>query len=467
MGKANHLKPKSLPNENPNKPASPPASGFEKAVETTENFVRTIGEGQPIKKAGEYWQMLGPGLTTGAADDDPSGIATYSQTGARWGFNLLWLAAFTFPLMAVVQEMCARIGLVTGRGLAGNIKRNYSKKVLYAVTALLFFANTFNLGADLGAMAKATQLLWPNFSFTLLIFFFTALSLILQIFTSYKDYAKYLKWLALVLMSYVLTAFFVHLNGREILANAFLPHLDFSKDQIFLICGVLGTTISPYLFFWQTSQEVEEEILQGKTTIKIRQRETTDMEIKKMRVDIWSGMFFSNLAMFFIILTCAATLFRAGITNISTAAEAAAALRPLAGQYAFLLFAVGIIGVGLLGVPVLAGSASYALSESLGWKQGLYLKFKKARAFYGVITLSMAIGLVLNFVGLDPIKALIYSAVLNGIVAPVILVLIVHMSDNKKIMGGRANGKILSAVGWITTIAMIIAGVATIAAIMI
>ncbi|MDR3643357.1 MAG: divalent metal cation transporter [Candidatus Doudnabacteria bacterium] len=453
--------------ETSNKELNTPANGFGKALRTSENFVRTIGNGKPIKKAGAYWEMLGPGLTTGAADDDPSGIATYSQTGARWGFSLLWLAAFTFPLMAVVQEMCARIGLVTGRGLAGNIKRNYSKKVLYSVAVLLFLANTFNIGADLGAMAKATQLLWPNFSFTLLIVFFTVLSLGLQIFTSYKDYAKYLKWLALVLVSYVLTAFFVHINGREIFKYVFIPHLEFSREQIFLVCGILGTTISPYLFFWQTSQEVEEEILQGKTTLKIRQSETTDAEIKKMRVDIWSGMFFSNLAMFFIILTCGATLFGAGITNIQTAAEAAAALRPLAGNYAFLLFAVGIIGVGLLGVPVLAGSASYALSESFGWKQGLYRKFKRARAFYGVIILSMLIGLGLNFVGLDPIKALIYSAVANGIVAPIILVLIVDMGDNKKIMGNRTNGKTISAIGWITALVMIVTSVATIAALLI
>jgi NRAMP (natural resistance-associated macrophage protein)-like metal ion transporter len=456
-----------LDNENLEKISPPPVSRLEKTWQTSERFAKNIANGYPIRKAGQYWQMLGPGLTTGAADDDPSGIATYSQTGARWGFSLLWLAAFTFPLMAVVQEMCARIGLVTGRGLAGNIKRFYSKKVLYTVTVLLFLANAFNIGADLGAMAKATQLLWPNFSFTLLIFFFTALSLVLQIFTTYKDYAKYLKWLALTLLSYVLTAFFVHLNGREIFSNLFIPHLTFSKDQIFLICGILGTTISPYLFFWQTSQEVEEEILSGKSTIRLRQKETTDAEIKKMRVDIWSGMFFSNLAMFFIILTCAATLFNAGITNIQTAAEAASALRPLAGQYAFLLFAIGIIGVGLLGVPVLAGSASYALSESFGWKQGLYRKFKQAQAFYGVIILSMIIGLILNFVGLDPIKALIYSAVANGIVAPVILVLIVHMSDNKKIMGKRVNGKTASAIGWITALVMIIAGVATIAALLV
>ena len=446
----------------PVKDASDPVRSLEKAGEY---LLRPASNG--AKKAGQYWQMLGPGLTTGAADDDPSGIATYSQTGAQYGFGLLWLAAFTFPLMAVVQEMCARIGLVTGRGLAGNIKRHYPKKVLYTVTALLFLANTFNIGADLGAMAKAAQLLWPNFSFTLLIFFFTILSLVLQIFTSYKDYAKYLKWLALVLMSYVLTAFFVRVDWRAVLTSAFLPHLTFSPGQIFLVCGILGTTISPYLFFWQTSQEVEEEILQGKTTIKLRQTETTDLEVKKMRVDIWSGMFFSNLAMFFIILVCAATLFNAGLTNIQTAAEAATALRPLAGQYAFFLFAVGIIGVGLLAVPVLAGSASYALSESFGWKQGLCHKFKKARAFYGVIILSMVIGLILNFVGLDPIKALIYSAVANGIIAPVILVLIVHMSDNKKIMGVRKNGRAISALGWITCAVMILASVATIASLMI
>jgi NRAMP (natural resistance-associated macrophage protein)-like metal ion transporter len=439
-----------------------PERVLEKTLQTSETFLK-MGE-KPIKKANEYWRMLGPGLTTGAADDDPSGIATYSQTGARYGFSLLWLATLSFPLMAIVQEMCARIGLVTGRGLAGNIKRHYSKKVLFAVTGLLFLANSFNIGADLGAMAKATQLLIPNFSFTVLIILFTALSLVLQIFLSYKDYAKYLKWLALVLMSYVLTSFFVSLNGWEILKSAFLPHLEFSKDQIFLICGILGTTISPYLFFWQTSQEVEEQILEGKTTIKLRQEETTPQEIKKMRVDIWSGMFFSNLAMFFIILTCAGTLFQAGITNISSAAEAAAALKPLAGQYAFLLFALGIIGVGLLGVPILAGSASYALSESFGWKEGLYKKLRQAYNFYGIIILSMLIGLLLNFIGLDPIKALIYSAVANGIVAPVILILIVHLSDNKKIMGQWANGPIVSTIGWITTAVMVIAGVAAITA---
>jgi len=448
------------------KTQTPPPT-FEKTLLAGGGLAKKFLYTDSVKKAQDYWQMLGPGLTTGAADDDPSGIATYSQTGSQYGFSLLWLAAFTFPLMAVVQEMCARIGLVTGRGLAGNIKRHYSKKVLYTVTALLFFANTFNIGADLGAMAKATQLLLPNFSFTLLIFFFAFLSLVLQIFTSYKDYAKYLKWLALVLLSYVLTAFFVHIKAADVLRYAFWPHLDFSKEQIFLICGILGTTISPYLFFWQTSQEVEEQILEGKTSIKLRASETTPQEIKKMRVDIWSGMFFSNLAMFFIILTCGAVLFTHGIVNIQTAAQAAAALRPLAGNYAFLLFAVGIIGVGMLGVPVLAGSASYALSESFGWKQGLYRKLQQAYNFYGVIFVAMILGLILNFVGLDPIKALIYSAVLNGLVAPVILVLIVQMSDNKKIMSSHKNNPVLSALGWITAGLMIIVAVATIASLIV
>ena len=365
--------------------------------------------------------------------------------------------------MAVIQEMCARIGMVTGRGLAGNIKKHYPKKVLYLVTILLFIANTFNLGADLGAMAKATQLLWPNSSFAALICLFALVSLALQIFISYKDYAKYLKILALVLVSYVLTAFFVNLNGWQILSHAFLPSLDFSPGQIFLICGILGTTISPYLFFWQTSQEVEEQILDGKTSIRLREGETTGIEIKKMRVDVWSGMLLSNLAMFFIILTCAATLGAAGLSNIQTAAQAAAALRPLAGNYAFFLFAAGVIGTGLLAVPVLAGSASYALSETFNWKQGLYRKFRQAQAFYGVIIISVLLGLAMNFTRLGPLRALIYSAVLNGLVAPVILVLIVQMGGNKKIMKEHANSAALAAVGWIITGFMILVGVATLA----
>lgn len=443
--------------------AEAPAEVLDKTLSTSRKIEKSFARGTEVKKAREYWHTLGPGLTTGAADDDPSGIGTYSQTGAAYGFQLLWLALFTFPLMAVIQEMCARIGLVTGRGLAANIRHYFPRWVLYLCTLLLFGANSFNIGADLGAMAKAAQLLAPNLNFILLIAGFTVLSLGLQIFTPYERYAKYLKWLALVLLSYIFSALSVKLDFQKLLTNTVLPSLTLSKDQIFLICGILGTTISPYLFFWQTSQEVEEQILEGKTTIKLRQDETTDHEIKEMRTDVWSGMFLSNLVMFFIIAACAATLFSQGITNIQSAADAAAALKPIAGEEAYLLFTLGIIGTGLLAVPVLAGSASYAISESFGWKYGLYRKLGQAHAFYGVIIVSMLLGLSLNFVGLDPIKALIYSAVANGLVAPVVLVLVVLLSRDKKIMGERANSKAVTVFGWLITTVMVLAGLATIA----
>ncbi len=441
---------------------SVPAETLEKTVETSEAIAKKITRQQPVKKVEEYWRMLGPGLTTGAADDDCSGIATYSQTGSQYGFNLLWLAAFTFPLMAVVQEMCARIGLVTGQGLAANIRKHFPRWVLYICTILLFAANTFNIGADLGAMAKATQLLIPGAGFASLVVFFTVISLALQVYTTYASYAKYLKWLSFILLAYVLSAALININWSNVLTSAVVPKLDFTKDQIFLICGILGTTISPYLFFWQTSQEVEEQIMEGKTTLKSRQAITTDKEIKIMRADVWTGMFFSNMVMFFIIVTCAATLNAAGLTDIKTAADAAAALKPLAGKFAYLLFAIGIIGVGMLAVPVLAGSASYAISESFNWKTGLYRKLKQAYAFYGVIIVSMALGLLMNFTNMDPIKTLIYSAVGNGLVAPMVLVLIVLMSSSKKIMGERANRSTAKTIGWITVALMTVVGLATI-----
>lgn len=408
---------------------------------------------KPFKKAEDYWHLLGPGLITGAADDDPSGIATYSQTGSQYGFGFLWLSAFTFPLMAVVQEMCARIGMVTGRGLAANIRLHFPGWVLYACAGLLFFANTFNIGADLGAMAKAAQLLAPNLNFYLLVVLFSLSTLLMQIFISYGQYAKYLKWLALVLSAYILTALSLNLNWGEILKQTFWPNIIFSRESVFLVCGILGTTISPYLFFWQTSQEVEEEILQGKTTIKMREN-TSYEEIKKMKIDVWSGMLFSNLVMFFIILTCGAVLFQNGITQIQTAEQAALALKPLAGQYAFLLFSVGIIGIGLQAVPVLAGSASYAISEAVGWREGLYRKFRQAHAFYGIIIAAMTLGMLMNFLNLDPIKTLIYAAVLNGIIAPIVLVPIVYISSKSKIMGEHKNGWLSLALGIVTIILM-------------
>ena len=412
-------------------------------------------------RVSEYWHMMGPGLTTGAADDDPSGIATYSQAGAGFGFNFLWTALLTFPLMAIVQEMCARIGIVTGRGLAGVISRHYPKWILYVCTGLLLVANTFNLGADLGIMARALQLLVP-INFSILVIGFALLSLYLQIFTSYKSYAKALKWLALTLLSYVLSGFIVHIDWREALAHLVRPEFHFTKNEMVLLVAVLGTTISPYLFFWQTSQEVEEQILEGKTTIRQRQAATPPADIRKMRIDVWWGMFLSNLVMFFIIVVCGATLFANGITNITDAAQAALALKPLAGQFASLLFTLGIIGTGMLAVPVLAGSSSYALTECVGWREGLWRKFKQAYAFYGVIIASMIVGLFMNFLHLDIIKMLIYSAVLNGLISPFILGVIVLLSSNKKVMKEWANGPLTKFFGWVLVILMTLASSLTI-----
>src|SRR5579872_4803567 len=317
--------------------AEVPSVALEKGIDATKKITEgalTVGQ---FKKAQSYWTNLGPGLVTGAADDDPSGIATYSQTGAQFGFQLLWLSLFTFPLMAIVQEMCARIGIITGRGLAGNIRINYPKWVLYVCAILLLCANTLNIGADIGAMAKGVQLFAPQVNFALLTIFFTIFILLLQIYTPYERYAKYLKYLVLVLFSYVLTAFIVGIKPQQVITATLISHISFSKTQFFLITAILGTTISPYLFFWQTSHEVEEEILHGKTSIRLRQENVGKGEIKKMRIDVWTGMFLSNSVMFFIIATCAAVLYTHGITNINTAADAASALKPLAGQYAFLL----------------------------------------------------------------------------------------------------------------------------------
>jgi NRAMP (natural resistance-associated macrophage protein)-like metal ion transporter len=449
--------------------AEAPAELLDHTVATTMVATHMIATALPanrvVKKTNDYWHALGPGLTTGAADDDPSGIATYSQTGAQFGFQLLWLSALTFPLMAVVQEMCARIGMVTGRGLAGTIRTHFPRSVLLTCTVMLFVANTFNLGADLGAMAKAMQLLRPDFSFGWLVVGFSVLSLGLQIFTPYARYARYLKWLALLLLSYVASTLLAHLNWGNVLHHAVTPHMTFSKDSIILICAILGTTISPYLFFWQTSQEVEEEIAAGRTTVALR-RGTDRQEIHKMRVDVWSGMFLSNLVMFFIIAACGATLFPHHITEITSASQAAEALRPFAGDATYFLFALGIIGTGLLAIPILAGSASYAVAESLRWRGGLNRNLKQAYAFYGVLIIAMILGLSINFIGLNPIKMLIYSAIANGIVAPLVLALIVIISSNKRIMGKWVNRRSTTIIGWVVTALMCIAGVAAIIALL-
>jgi NRAMP (natural resistance-associated macrophage protein)-like metal ion transporter len=440
-----------------------PAKVLDFGIEGGQRIAKTLpltGH-QPLKKAKDYWYLLGPGLTTGASDDDPSGIATYSQTGAQYGFNLLWMAAFSFPLMAVVQEMCARIGLVTGRGLAGNIRAHFGKRTLYITTFFLFVANTFNVGADIGAMASAMQLLRPSLNFSLLVIAFTISILLLQIFTPYVRYARYLKWLALVLFAYILAAALAHPNWHTVANHSVVPHIRFTKSQILIICASLGTTITPYLFFWQTSQEIEEEIAAGETTIAARTGATPG-EIKKMRIDVWSGMFLSNLVMFFIIAACASVLFLHGINNINTAAQAAQALRPFAGNASYWLFAIGILGMALLAIPVMAGSSAYAISESMGKHQGLNNKLKQAYAFYGSIIISMFIGLALNFIGLNPIKALIYSAVLNGVIAPIIIIQIVLIGRNKHLMGEWTNGKAATGIGWLTVALMAASGIGAI-----
>ncbi|MDB5188753.1 MAG: natural resistance-associated macrophage protein [Candidatus Nomurabacteria bacterium] len=439
-----------------------PAELLEQVTEKTTALEKELISKKPFAVAKEYWNNLGPGLTTGAADDDPSGIATYSQAGAQYGLQLIWLSLFTFPLMAFVQEMCARIGMVSGKGLAANIRRHYSNTLLYIATFFLVAANIFNIGADLGAMAQGARLLAPSLNVATLVVGFGVIILLLQIFTTYARYAKYLKYLALTLLSYVVSALFVHMNWGDVFHHTFIPSLTFSKGQLFLICAVLGTTISPYLFFWQTSQEVEEEILKGETTVKERQSSVHPRDIKTMRTDVWSGMFVSNVVMFFIIAACAATLYVNHITNISSAADAALALKPFAGNFAYVLFAVGIISTGMLAIPVLAGSSSYAVSESMGWKFGLYRKLKNAYAFYGVIILAMMVGIGLNFIGLDPIKALIYSAVGNGLVAPIILFFIVKLSSNKGIMGKYTNKSYITLIGWLVTALMTVAGIAAI-----
>lgn len=427
---------------------SAPAKILEKSVELEHEIEEDIEKQKPVKEIKQYWKTLGPGLTSGAADDDPSGVATYSQMGASRGFGLVWMSLFSFPFLGIIQEMCARIGLTTGVGLATNIKRYFSKKIIYFIAVLLLFANIFNIGADLGAIAKSTQLIFPSLNFFFLVFIFTIFSLLLQVFIPYKKYSKYLKYLALVLFAYVFSAFFVSVEWSHVFKNLVVPKFSFSKDEIVLICAAIGTTISPYLFFWQTSQEVEEEILKGEKTEEKRRELNTKEDIKKMRIDVWSGMFFSNTIMFFIIVTSAATLFANGITNINTAADAALALKPFAGDSAFFLFAVGIVGTGLLAIPVLAGSASYAISEAFNWKTGLYRKLKQAYSFYGVIIVAMILGMLLNLFNFDPIKILIYSAVFNGIISPIILFFILKISASEEIMGQFKNKNLTNILGW-------------------
>jgi NRAMP (natural resistance-associated macrophage protein)-like metal ion transporter len=405
------------------------------------------------------WKKIGPGFITGAADDDPSGVATYSQTGSIFGYSQLWIALFSFPFMIVIQQMCGRIGMVTGKGLAGVIHAHYSKPVLYFAVSLLVIANTINIGADLGAMAASAQmLLGLPFLFWLCIM--TGFIILLEFFVTYKTYSKILKYLALTLFAYVFTAFIVKLDWGIIVKNTVIPQIKFSKDYLLNIVAILGTTISPYLFFWQASQEVEEAIVDDKIQdIGVGTPAASRENVADMNWDTIIGMFFSQAIMFFIIITTAATLHAKGITNIETASQAAEALRPVAGNLAYLLFAAGIIGTGLLAVPILAGSSAYAVAETTGLKAGLSKKPGRAPGFYGVIAASTLIGMSINLLGINPIKALYYAAALNGLVAPPLMALIILIANNKNIMGKFVNKRISNVVGWMIVLVMAIAGI--------
>jgi NRAMP (natural resistance-associated macrophage protein)-like metal ion transporter len=415
-------------------------------------------------KIKKFFKVFGPGVVTGAADDDPSGIATYTQTGAKFGYGQLWTVIAMLPLMVAVQEACARIGAVTGHGLSTVIKTNYSKKVLYAAVLLVVVANTINIGADIGALAAAAQLLVPV-NFTILTLGFTALILVLEIFTSYRVYSRILIWLALTLLAYPLTLFIIDKPWQTIIAATFLPHVELNFEFFFIITGVLGTTISPYMFFWQASQEVEEE-KELHLTSRYGKPKIGAQFIKNLRLDNLTGMIFSEFATWSIIVVAATVLHQNGITNVTSAAEAAKALEPLvqtfpnSGFLSKLIFAIGIMGLGLLSIPILSGSAAYAISEAFNMKEGLNLKLKKAHGFYGVITIATLIGLMINFIGIDPIKALVFTAVFNGVAAVPLIFLIARIARNKKIMGEYRSGWLSNTTVWITFIVMLASAVA-------
>lgn len=411
-------------------------------------------EKNPFKR---FFKMLGPGLVTGASDDDPSGISTYAVAGASLGFATLWTALFTFPLMAAVQLICAKVGMVTGMGLAAVLRRHYSRSLLYVAVLGLVIANTINAGADIGAIAAAINLLIPV-PIAAMIVPIALIILALQIWGSYRLIAKTFKWLALALFAYIGSAFFAKPNWAEVLKRTLIPTISFNAQFLSTLVAILGTTISPYLFFWQANQEVEEEISMGRRTLAQRQG-ATDAEMKYAAWDVNIGMLFSNVVMYFIILATAATLFKAGKTNIQSATDAAQALRPLAGEGAYFLLAVGLIGAGFLAVPILTGSSAYAVAEAFGGKYGFDKKPQRAKLFYGVIAASTLVGMLINFLGINPISALFWTAVINGFLAPPLLVVIMLIANNRKVMGDRVNGRWVNLLGWATTVIMFAAAI--------
>ena len=404
-------------------------------------------------KLRRFWKLLGPGLITGSSDDDPSGIATYSQAGAQYGVSTLWTALITFPLMAAIQEMCARIGLVTSQGLTGTLKTNYSKPILYLMVLFSFPAIVMNIGADIAGMGAVGNLIFPSIHAMFFSVIFTSILIVLIIYLPCQRIASILKYLCAALLVYLIVPFLYKQDCLTVLKGTVIPTIKFDKNFIGILVAILGTTISPYLFFWQATMEVEDR-KQKKKHIVVNKKIMHDM-----KKDVDFGMLFSNLVMFFIILTTGTVLFNGGIHQIDTVEQAAQALKPLAGNFAYLLFAVGVIGTGLIAIPVLSGSLSYIITETFGWEQGLDKKFHEAKAFYIIITISLILGLMMNYIGISPIKALIYSAILYGLTAPVLIAIILHIANNKKVMGEFTNGKRSNILGFATLILMTAAAV--------
>ena len=409
---------------------------------------------QPDKNNTDYsaLKQLGPGLITGAADDDPSGIATYSQAGAQFGFGMLWTVVFTYPLMCGIQMVSARLGCLSGRGLAANIKAEFPKPVLYAIVGLLLLANTINIAADIAAMGEALRLLLGGSAHVYSVTF-GLLCLLLQVIIPYQRYVRYLKWLTLALLAYVAVVFTINVPWLEVAQRVVWPQFAVTRESIIMIVAVFGTTISPYLFFWQAAQEME-DLRSSHTAGETITLVVAQGHLRRIKWDTYIGMGFSNLVAFFIILSAAATLHQAGITDIQTSAQAAEALRPLAGDFAFLLFSLGIIGTGMLAVPVLAGSAAYAVVESFDWHSGLDKKLHEAKEFYAIIALATLGGVLLNFTSIDPIKALFWSAVINGVIALPIMVVMMLLGGNPRVMGRFTIGKRLRWLGWLATAVM-------------
>jgi NRAMP (natural resistance-associated macrophage protein)-like metal ion transporter len=406
-------------------------------------------------KTKKLLQFIGPGLVTGASDDDPSGIATYSQAGAAYGLSTLWTSIVAFPLMAGIQQMCAKIGIVTNNGLTGTLKRYYPKYILYIMLLFSFPAIIMNIGADIAGMGAVGNLLFPSIDANYFSVFFTLLLMGLIIYLPYHKMASILKYLCIVMLVYFIVPFLYHQDFNAIIKATFIPKIEFNKEFIGILVGILGTTISPYLFFWQASVEVEER----KNNLKLVVNKKI---VHAMEKDVDFGMGFSGFVMYFIILTTGTVLYNNGMHEINTVQDAANALKPLAGNLAYLLFSIGVIGTGLIAIPVLCGSLSYIFTETFGWNQGLDKKFHEAKAFYIIIAISLLLGLSMNYIGLSPIKALLYTAILYGLTAPVLIAIILHISNNKKIMGKYVNSLKLNVLGILAFVIMSIAAIALI-----